>query len=757
MTLNASDLSDEELFAIINEPEESSFAETLTDEQLLRIANRRAKGVVEDVATQVPVRGTAGFLNSPGAAARFGQSVSEEIQQTPSVLRSVADFFGFSVPEELQELTEQPEAFKAVKPVNEFLVSLGRQNPLAQEFSTGFDPLKTANLPTVDQIVEGFEEISDTDLKPQTFAGNIAGSTAEAFGEGKIFGPEAAKQFARARFIGEGLREFGVPESIAGGIEFAAALSKFERPRASKSNVHDSFKSLPEEQFKNLSRSFTEFDEAENFNIERAVDASEIIDDLNSEHKDSLLNTLSFEGDIENVLESLKNETNEEFTRARGRTSNLYDQAKFDLRNATVDLDKTVDAIRKFRKEIDTKGLTKQGKDLLLKKLDELEQKFSEPLNAEIAISEKQAFNDLFDFDFPDLEGRTKAVNRLSGIRKIFKDELKKKLLRADAEGGKNFIAAEKSHAADADRFGKDVLIKLQRGESPLDIRNDLKKPQNLGFLKEALKKDSFNRLSLDRAVLDELESSGFDRLKRDGPLFRKRLSDRGQKILDEFTARKNPASLKNNDINLQRAVAEEAQKAFTEKKTPKLILELKKSPDGSKLVDKSLNRTPRGRKANEAFNKLFVKEFLKDILTDEGLDVDKAKALLKDANIVKALKRAGGEPVKNFLSNLENQVKKAESSLSKQTKRVFNDILKNKKDYILALTFLKFAGVSMPFALKGVTTAKLGKTLMNKLLQNKKVLDLVRVIENKPAAAKSALLEMNKIIQKEQQTEEQE
>ena len=62
-----------------------------------------------------------------------------------------------------------------------------------------------------------------------------------------------------------------------------------------------------------------------------------------------------------------------------------------------------------------------------------------------------------------------------------------------------------------------------------------------------------------------------------------------------------------------------------------------------------------------------------------------------------------------------------------------------------------------MPFALKGVTTAKLGKTLMNKLLQNKKVLDLVRVIENKPAAAKSALLEMNKIIQKEQQNEEQE
>tara|TARA_R110002126_G_scaffold51939_1_gene141840 strand:+ start:13087 stop:16023 length:2937 start_codon:yes stop_codon:yes gene_type:complete len=587
-----------------------------------------------------------------------------------------------------EEGAQQAKEMTGLQALEDFSGMLaGKVGDFFSAISEGpFGRLKIEDLPTRKDARDSLSEFLEVDLDPQTAGGRLVEDTIGTYVENApMFGGKIAGELAKARTVGNLAREVGLPESVATPIEILSILASGKRPPA-KEVVKKGIE-LTEEELSEFAQKIEKPPQAKiptgeppppppgepppgepppgeppsrgtakfeyppeeppppSIKFDEPVKTSDILETIEAETKGPLLNTLAPEVDVEVGLQKVAGEVGEKFTRERGKTSNLYDETTFMLEDQQGIFPTTVGEIDKVLEEVETAGISGPGKQIVINEAKNLRAALEEGIELKDAIKREQNFGSLFDFEFPDLESRAKASKVFSPVRKALSRELGHNLQAVNPDAYVSLRKAKRSHRNNVERFGKDSVIKLQRGESVLDSRGALSRPQDIEWFKNALGEDSHFNTVLDRLVLDEMDFKGLSKKNRkDIDLMKKRLTPRGQNILEELVELSDPSGVVRKTQELQRRILDDVTNAHLSGTTPEVTLKMMQNPQGLQLVRSTLNRSASGKEALKNMENLFVRNVFDQLFKDGELNIQAAKDLVRNRELFNSLKMIAPE-----------------------------------------------------------------------------------------------------------------
>lgn len=779
--------NDETLSAGINRGIEAGLSKV---DILQTIMKNQERGVTSDTGTQAITAPITGLIAAPRAAGEALEFAGEVITTPgPTIENTLRDLFGLE-PAQIEEPADtfggrlgQSITGKRVKEQSPAEFVLGKERAqnfkesigiqALEDFSSNIAgkvdnfftsinsggpfgaPWKIEDLPTRQDARDALSDFLEVDLDPQTPIGRgveaVIGTMVET---APSFGLKAASELGKAKAIGQTLRELGAPEGVATSAEVGSLFVNFKRPPAKevlKKGAELSESEIVAFAEKNIKEFAEGALEGGDINFAKSVEASEILETIEAESKQPLLNTLTPAVDVEEGLGRVKEITQEQFTRERAIASNLYDEVAFKLGDQAGIFPNTERTIRNFLTKVEESGLSGVGREAVIKTVGELEEALFEGIPLKDAIKRKQNFNQLFDFDFPDLGARAKANRAVSKIRKSFTEELNTNLQAVDRGVATTFRKAEAKHRQNAERFGKDAVIKLQRGESVLDSRGSLSKPQDISFLKAATEGERSAHTLIDRLVLDELNIRNLASKKSpDIALFRKRMTPRGQEVLDELVGLADESGVAKRTADMQRRVLDDVVNAHIVGSTPEVTLKMMQNPKGVDLVRTALNKTKDGKAALKNVEDLFVAKTFDGLIKEGKVDLKKARELSRNKNLIRSLEKVNPGAAK-ILKDLPKFIESAERSLQSLSETAKNTIFKQPDKFTSGLLVLKLMGVPFSGTLLAITKGlELSKAILPKIMENPQVPRLLRVIEKNPRSVPSALAQLTRIVDRE-------
>lgn len=551
--------------------------------------------------------------------------------------------------------------------------------------------LSREDLPDRQKTRDQLSEFLDVDLDPQTYLGRMTevgiGSLAE---NAPLFGLGPAGQIAKATMVHDTAIEAGAPQWLASTLEIGSLFGKLKRPPAKQ--VLKTGAEITEEELSNFRNKIKQPTEAglvegaefleeagqreaqeaarlseeapltekPTVDISQPLKASEIIKTIENETKDPLLNSLAPVKDVETGLEAYKGAVSENFTRERGKTSNLYNEVINDIGKGATRNNRTIAAIDKWLAEVEESGLSGTGKKTVVDAVKELKKELQSNPTFKKSIKLKQSFSQLFDFDFPDLETKAKANRSVSRIRKTYTSELNDNIRKRDKSAFSKWRKAELSHQKNVDLFGKDSIIKLQRGESVLDSRGALSRPQDIGFFKNAVGDQLEMKRLLDRLVMEEMDiGKMFSKSQQDKDIWKRRFTKEGVKVFDELIDLSDPNGIAKKSAELQRRVIEDVQHAHTAGTKPEVTLKMMQNPKGYDLVNKALSSSEESRAALRNMEDLLVKEVFQDVSKGGEVARDQARQLMRNRPLMEVLKKIAPEEARALKQLSETPVAK--------------------------------------------------------------------------------------------------
>jgi len=661
-------------------------------------------GFVRDVP-RAAARGVAGVVTGPGEAARM---VKEELSPqggTAALLKMFAP--GGEAPQ-----LPAPSEDSLLGKVDSFLRNILTLNADPEQ-ARGFDIGNLLATPSTEKLKKTFEEGSGLSLSPETPPGSILGAGLEAFGQGLSFGPEAGLAFAKGRVVGQTLEELGAPELVSTTAEIATTvlnpkIKKPTKPSAKKPVV-------TEKQLKEFSDSI---DTAEKVDLvfKQEPNFSKAAESIIEDTRKPVLDSLSPALDVEDSLNKVKEVQNEHFTRERAKASNFYDSVRGRVGSRVIDFSDSVEQLKKDRVKVEErfpKGSA--GRQSVVSFMDDTISKLSGWITVDEAIILKQRWNEFFDFEFSDLNQRGKAINLTSTSRKVMKNELNKGLRRLDRQAFVDFRKAENQHAKNARTFGSDDVIKLQRSDSVLDVANILDKPQGVESLKKALPEGSSAKFIVDRSAI-ERAPVGRAASGEELALLDKKLTTQGQETLRELRDLSDQKNAAGRRAAIQNTIIEEIAEAHTTGAMPKKTLELMKTERGNKLVRDSVKRIKNSEGIQANLDNLFVKNIIDNVLKDGKIDLEKAKQLSKNKELLKAVKTSGPELAK-LIEGLPGFVDKAERSLLRLSKQSLKKLTDQPARHGIGLAVMASVGIPVKAVLGAIALPKISKVLWRKIL----------------------------------------
>ncbi|MEN8236143.1 MAG: hypothetical protein ABFQ95_01120 [Pseudomonadota bacterium] len=803
-----------------NAPDLSEKIQSLRDEGindrniLESIKERQKRSPEADLAVSIPGAAITGLAAAPRnlveTARGLGEFVQDPVTGFGNVLRNIfgqepappRETFAELVygKERAQELKEQFGFQKAEDLIKEVI---GIAVPIAGPLGD----IILENAPTRESAQEFLQEKLGLDVTAQTPLGRVAESFVGGTAENIFFGPGAAA-LGGGEAGGQIVRELGGPEPLAKGVELVAPLLSFKKP--SKSRVKQiSQQEITNSKIANLEKKLTPLKAVgEEIQVKplrergvepvKPINATEIVEETrNAQVNESLKALDPVERTRGEALTVINEGISEQFTRARGATSNFYDRVKQRVANQTIPMTKTMRGMHDFIEELPKTGIPQSARNSITRFLEEQIALFDETgrIPVQDAISMKQRFNNFADFEFPDLGAKSKFKNSVNPVRKQAVGELNNGIRQLDKEAFLDFRKAERSHQNDANRFGKDVVVKIQRAEDPIKVIGEVTSPAEFKALKDALQvkgSDAFSpsMLTLEKLALEEV---GLGKITPESSRkladIKRNLSPRGNDVANFIEESRKPLSPQSRTALLQEGIVKDIARASEIGGDLTKTVSIGKTPEGLRLIRETL----KGTDALKVVEQAIVDDILTPVFFTKGEFSSKAvRDLFKNKQAIQVIEMIEGKPYLNRLRSLENEANavkkafnrfenetkqleqraktkaerkseslKAQDAEKNQTARLFRDpvrFLKENPAFLHGASLLNWLGVPVAPVAGSFAAVQIAKRLMPKLLAKKEFFNNLKVIKKNPNAFRNGMLELSQEIRDaiSENTEEQ-
>lgn len=690
MTANIEELSNEELFAIVNESSTDNF-DDMSNEELAAIAGvelprnvsrrEKIKQGIGNLASEAIPETTRVLGKAVPAIPRAVESLTtpENLLNLPLRLaRGALSLSGLENIDEDESLGRPASIGDLLENVINFISSGGEQVREAEELSGSIGPTalirETAGA-TGDVLQDLVSRLVD---EPQTAPGRVAGAAIEnlPFGpRGAIFGgieqivkelgadPDAA---LFAGMLGAGLAPENIPGRVArtsprvdgplaerAGIENVPSVAEkvhgigpfFERGVAARPAA-EKIGRLGKAAVDQISESLSEITPTELVDVGR-ISGEEINAQLRPQAQDSILRRVSIEKlTPQETGIRVQDSINERFNEIQTQKRAAYEAAENAYKDLTFFPERSFKSAKSLLNDLTrVETLTAEQKATI----SQLRSALSDLGVGELGARPVQVSN-MVDLmrnmqDFADYEGVVpRQKNRIKEVVKTIRSEIDEALLQRP-EAKALFDAANEIHRNQSAIYGKDAVIKLRKSEVPEDLSTLIQKPSQFQQIKVAIPEESGVRSTLERQLLESVKPEKFREFSTDLSLRGRSAANDLKKIADPLS--KEGARLKNQESILNQVV----DIGQTGEVSPALIAR-GKTIQGFNDVESVLKKTAQGRQILESYKQVVGQSLLNDMMTNEKFDFKKANKILKDRNKRPVLEKVGLDP--QFLSELE-------------------------------------------------------------------------------------------------------
>ncbi len=783
-----------------------------SDDDILNILKEdRQRDTGEDIIATAAPELAFGAVTSPTAAARGALGVMDFVKDPLNATRQLLGFEPLDRKTPLESLVGRDRAGQILESTglnqfDDFVSGLFQPDPGTL---SGFTDIPAvAQGPNREELRQSVEQATGLDLTAQTPIGRVVQEGTGRFGESfPLFGAGVGRQFALGGVSGQGLREMDAPEGVANVADLALSLTSFEpvKPSALKRDPvgpeAPKFKKQLTKQKTSQLRSainpiIEDASEPLGFSVKDRVQTPKVkIEPIS----DQQLARQVIQGEVPRLLDqidpikrtrkqslqTIKNGIGEQFTRHKAVTSNLYNNVDAMIGESLIRLDDYLTESARLADEIETSGIPSSAQNSIRQHFSDQLELFNEDgsISVRNAIKLKQNSNNFTDFEFPDLQAKKTYKRLVSPVRNAAKQDLNNAIRSLDRDAFIEFRKAERSHQQDAETFGRDVVVKLQRGESPLNIIGDVTNPAEFEALKNALQVKNQEGFApqvntLERLVLEEINNRtttpGNQRITED---IRPSLSQRSQDAL-EFIEKKNDPLVSKRPV-LKKRVLDSVFEASETGQLPKFAIELGQTPQGLGIVREALRGSVQGRNALQSVERGIVNSIYDGFLSKDGLiEYQKLKEVLKNDDLMRVLRSIDGNTAFNTLADIESVVKATDQKIQDAFSRkafaekqrkvkgaakapepaepVFEEdpagwLRHHGKEAVYGAALLKTLGIA-PAIFKGVVGAHVVSKLLPRLLKNKRILSRLKFLKANPSpkAMETTILQLNKLIEEE-------
>ena len=256
------------------------------------------------------------------------------------------------------------------------------------------------------------------------------------------------------------------------------------------------------------------------------------------------------------------------------------------------------------------------------------------------------------------------ATDKLKRIVTDLKQDIRSALGAADPDLLAAFELAEEAFAVNAEKFGRDSIRKILKGEALELIPRQLESATGLNDLRLVVQPSVMK--NVERQILEKMNKMNHGKAEEFLRKVRSGLSSDSQAIADQIIRSKvpiNKQSIRGRVERMHEAIDEDLATAMNTGMRPNKVLDLWQNPRGQKLVKDALKTHPQKKELIDYLQKQTLQDMARTIVNKDGtIDVAKLNELMKNTALRNNLEQLGGkEAVKFFedLSTKANNLKK--------------------------------------------------------------------------------------------------
>ncbi len=342
--------------------------------------------------------------------------------------------------------------------------------------------------------------------------------------------------------------------------------------------------------------------------------------------------------------------------------------------------------------------------------------------------------NEIAEYDVLDRTIR----DRINPIARAVKQDIRSALGAYDKDLLASFELAEEAFAINAEKFGRDSIRKIRKGEALEAIPKALESATGLNDLRAVVQPSTMK--NVERQLLEKMNKMTHAKAEEFLRKVRSGLSQQSQHIADQIVQSKvpiNKQSIKGRTDRMHEAIDEDLTTAMNTGQRPKKVLDLWQNERGQKLVKDAVKTHPQKAEILDYLQKQTLQDMARTVVSRDGtVNLEKLNELMKNPALRNNLEQLGGKEAVEFFDQLSAKAKnlkkntqelvveklgkpsgekgKFETPQMKSKGERGQAMLKKKaaKDYPLATkiqNFLDFLGVSGKITLNLFTLMKFG------------------------------------------------
>jgi hemoglobin-like flavoprotein len=404
----------------------------------------------------------------------------------------------------------------------------------------------------------------------------------------------------------------------------------------------------------------------------------EVENSLIKSQNEARLNAISERAGSEKELgENIQKDIQDQLKKAQEGYEPLYELVQEQAKDIKYEPTKTMDLVDTTLKDLQSLKTKPEGYQKVISTLeDALEDLGNKKLNTRgfggFTVKEPipltnlmelgRRLNKIIDYDIVG----SSIKDKLKPVVRSVKQEIREALGKANPTLSQVFNTAEKSYGDTAEKFGKELILKMRGEQIPEKLAKYLDHPTSIQELKKVLSPKQISQV--EREVLNKIEGLSPEKSRKYYREVQDQLSPESRKVALEIVKEKSPQSPFGKDAQirkLQNGVLDDLSQSLASGKRPEKTLKLMKTNKGTQIVNDAIKGTPNKKEVLNYLREQSFYDFASSIVGKDGkIDYKKLNEYLKDTATINNLKQLGGSEAVNFLRNLENMTKRFEKNL---------------------------------------------------------------------------------------------
>jgi len=273
-------------------------------------------------------------------------------------------------------------------------------------------------------------------------------------------------------------------------------------------------------------------------------------------------------------------------------------------------------------------------------------------------------------------------VKLLSQIQEAIKLDIQRGL-RPNDIALNTWNQAEELYGKTHQTFGKDSVKKFMKSEAPSAMAYKYTDANHLEQLKKALPDSPEAQKYLDRLVTENILSKPRNEAIKAAQEASPYLSAEAQKALEEALAIGDNLTTPAAQSAARAKLFEDVQKVIAGTGEADYALNLMKSPNGYRFVEKSLSHTKQGKQIFKGLQRSMMEGIFKQFTNKKNqLDFDKISQSLRDPHTRFLIKESMGEETLKFMQNLDFYGKNLSTNINNLAEKNFSGLRNIFKQY---------------------------------------------------------------------------